>query len=331
MPINGVELSMKALMARSPIGLFAFSETGELLYYKLWNPKQALDRFLSKEIDRDFAANLSGYMIEESPKAYALLRKSFREYAKSLGFSKDDQDLNEFLSSFSIGLSKRSLIGTIGRDRLIVQSVRSLDDLTKAVNVFLERLYEWFSLHYPEMKNVNVKDLVMKHGRRENFPGFKSSTGVDLNEEDEKAVIEFAKAIDNLEKEKKALEKYVSSAMRETAPNFAALVDPLLAARLVASAGSLEKLARMPASTIQLLGAEKALFRHLHQKGKSPKYGIIYNSPLIQNAPGEQKGKIARILSSKLMLAARIDYYSGRDESEKMRRELDEEIKRVRQ
>lgn len=320
---------MKALVARSPIGLFAFGEDGSLLYYKLWTPKTALEKYLAKDLDKDFASSLSGYKLEESPHAYVMLGKSLRDYAKSLGFVKDDGELNEFLSSFSIALSKRGLMGAIGRDRLIVQSVRSLDDLSRSINVFLERLYEWFSLHYPEMKNVNVKDIVMKCGRRENIPGFKSSTGVDLSEEDQKALKEFAQTVDTLEKEKKELEKYVASAMRDVAPNFSALADPLLGARLIAVAGSLEKIARMPASTIQLLGAEKALFRHLHQKGKSPKYGIIYNSHLIQNAPNEHKGKIARILSSKLMLAARIDYYSGRNDAEKMKKDLDEEIRNV--
>ena len=324
-------LESKALIARSPIGLFAFGEDGRLLYYKVFSKTAALDKFLAKELDKDFIAGLSGYKIEESPRAAMLLRKDFREFAKSLGFAKDDLELNRFLSEFSIALSKRSLIGEIGRDRLIVQSIRSLDDMTRAANVFLERLYEWFSLHYPEIKNVNVKETVMKFGRRENIPGFKSSTGVDLDEEDEKAVREFAFAIDTLEKQKKNLEKYLAGAMKETAPNLSALVDPLLAARLLAAAGSLEKLARMPASTVQLLGAEKALFRHLHQKGRSPKYGIIYNSPLIQGASNEQKGKVARILSSKLMLAARIDFYSGRDDSEKMLRELNEEIRKVKQ
>lgn len=318
----------KALTAKSPIGMFAFAENGELIYYKLWDAKNALEKFLSKNLDEDFVSGLSGYDIDESSTAYRFLRNNFREYAKSLA-SMSDIELNEFLSSFSIALSKRGLVGAISRDRLIVQSVRSLDDLTKAINVFLERLYEWFSLHYPEMKNVNVKDLVFKHGRRENMPGFKGSVGVDFTEEDEKSVVEFAKTIGELENQKKILERYISSVMKQVAPNFSALVDPLLAARLVAAAGSLEKLARMPASTIQLLGSEKALFRHLHGKGRSPKYGIIYNSPLIQNASSEQKGKVARILSSKLMMAARIDFYSGRDETEKLRKELSNEIKRL--
>jgi len=112
-----------------------------------------------------------------------------------------------------------------------------------------------------------------KMGHRENVSGFKSSVGVDIGEADEKALREFAYTIQNLNREKAEMEKYVASAMKEVARNFSSLIDPLLGARLMALAGSLEKLSRMPASTIQLLGAEKALFRHLHEKGKSPKYG----------------------------------------------------------
>lgn len=318
---------MKALVARSPIGLFAFGEGGELIYYTLWTKGNTIDRFLSKELDKEFISALAGYTLIEPAGAYELLRKNFREYAKSLA-GMSDAELNEFLSSFFIAWSRQRLLGAINRDRLLVQSIRSLDDLARAMNVFLERLYEWYSLHYPEMKNANIIGLITKYKRRENMPGFRNSVGVDLTEEDEKALVEFAITIENLENQKKSMEKYISLAMEEIAPNFSSLVDPLLAGRLLAAAGSLEKLARMPASTIQLLGAEKALFRHLHSKGKSPKYGIIYNSPLIQNAPYEQKGKAARLLASKLMMAARIDYYSGRFE-EKLKKELHEELRRL--
>lgn len=322
---------MKALMAKSPIGMFAFSENGQLLYYKLWQKGNAIDNFLSRQIDNDFTSNLSGYQIVENDSAYSMLRKNIREYANSLGFVKNDTELNEFLSSFSVALSKRRLQGFIGRDRLIVQAVRTLDDLTRSINVFMERLYEWYSLHYPEMKNVNIVDLIAKHGRRDNVPGFRASVGVDLEEDDEKALKDYAETIRSLEKQKKDLEKYVTTAVTSVAPNFSSLIDAVLAARLLAAAGSLEKLARMPASTIQLLGAEKALFRHLKQKGKSPKYGLIYNSQLIQNASNEHKGKVARILSSKLMLAARIDYFSGRNESQKMKKEMMDDIEKVKQ
>ena len=319
----------KALVARSPIGLFAFAESGELLYYKLFPQKNALEKFFYN-LDSDFLSNLSGYTVVESDEAYRLLRKQFRDYAKNL-CNMDDKQLNEFLSSFSIALSKHNLQGVVGRDRLIVQAVRSLDDLTRAVNVFIERIYEWYSLHYPEMKNSNVAELIAKYGRRENIPGFKSTTGVDLADSDEASLRNFAMMILYLLEEKKKLEKYIEISMRETARNFSSLVDPVLAARLIASAGSLERLARMPASTIQLLGAEKALFRHLQKQGKSPKYGLLYNSSLIQSAPNEHKGKIARVISSKLMLAARIDYYSGRDDAEKLKKDMMDEINKVLQ
>lgn len=319
---------MKALVAKSPLGMFAFSENGELLYYKLWDRKNSLEKFLSKEADKDFVAGLAGYTLAESDQAYRLLRKHFRDYAKNL-CGMTDQELNNFLSEFSASVSKRRLQGVIGRDRLIGQAVRSLDDIARTANVFVERLYEWYSLHYPEIKNVNIADVVCKYGSRENIPGFKQSIGVTLSEEDEAALKNFAMIIRQLDEEKKKLEKYIESSMKEIAYNLSSLVDPVLAARLLSAAGSLERLARMPASTIQLLGAEKALFRHLHNKGRSPKYGIIYNAGIIQNASNEQKGKIARILSAKLMMAARIDYFSGRKE-DKLKKELQEEVGKVK-
>ena len=99
--------------------------------------------------------------------------------------------------------------------------------------------------------------------------------------------------------------------------------------RLIALAGGLEKLAKMPSSTVQLLGAEKALFRHLKGEGKSPKFGIIFSHTLIQNAPKEMKGKVARLIAAKLSLAARIDNFSKEDRGEELREELDEQVKKA--
>ncbi len=316
----------KAFLARSPLGFFAFDPAGKLLFYEIFTD---VGRFLARQIDRDFLKKLPDYEIKEDPKAYTFLRKHIREYARNFA-NLNDAQFNELLTKFSIELSTRRLVGATGRDKLIVQAVRSLDDLTKTINVFSERLYEWYSLHYPEMKNVNVTDLVAKHGKRENFPSFKSSTGVPLNEADELALRKYAYTIQNLSRDKRDLENYIKNSMHEVAKNLCALTDPLLAARIMAYAGSLEKLARMPASTIQLLGAEKALFRHLHTRGKSPKYGLLFNSILIQRAKNEHKGKVARILSSKLMMAVRIDFYSGRDDTEKLKKELKEEIEAIK-
>ena len=315
------------LLARSPIGIFVF-DNDELLYYRLFskNPEKALEEFVSLH-ENEIKAVLRKDVIE-SPTAYSLLRKHFREYAKSLGFAESDAELNSFLSRFAYLLSKRKLATAISRDRLLIQSSNAAEDVSRAMNLFLERLYEWFSLHYPEVKNKDLAERVMTNRRRENFPGFSSSVGVDITKADEEMLVEFATVIQNLAEEKERMENYVKSFAKEIAPNISSLVDPMLAAKLIAHAGSLEKLARMPASTLQLIGAEKALFRHLKKKGKSPKYGIIFNTPYIQNALPEKKGKAARILASKLMQAARIDYYSGRVE-EKLKKELDEEMKRI--
>jgi len=315
------------LLARSPIGIFVF-DNDELLYYRLFskNPEKALEEFVSLH-ENEIKAVLRKDVIE-SPTAYALLRKHLREYAKSLGFAESDAELNSFLSRFAYLLSKRKLATAISRDRLLIQSSNAAEDVSRAMNLFLERLYEWFSLHYPEVKNKDLAERVMTNRRRENFPGFSSSVGVDITKADEEMLVEFATVIQNLAEEKERMENYVKSFAKEIAPNISSLVDPMLAAKLIAHAGSLEKLARMPASTLQLIGAEKALFRHLKKKGKSPKYGIIFNTPYIQNALPEKKGKAARILASKLMQAARIDYYSGRVE-EKLKKELDEEMKRI--
>jgi nucleolar protein 56 len=317
------------LFAQSPIGIFVFSPKGDLIYYKLFsrNPARAVDEFLAAS-EKDVKQHVDGELVE-GPAGYQILRQNFREYAKSLGFAENDMQLNEFLSSFGYLLSKKRLAGLITKDRLLVQAVNAFDDLGRVVNLFYERLYEWFSLHYPEIKSTkNLAEKIIEYGRRENFPEFRESTGIELSDKDEEILIAFATTLQNLIEEKERLENYVAMTVREIAPNLSSLVDPILAARLIAQAGSLEKLSRMPASTIQLLGAEKALFRHLHKKGKSPKFGIIFTSSAIQNASADRKGKAARILASKLMLASRIDYYSGRYE-EKLRKELDEELKKL--
>lgn len=317
---------MKALVAKSPIGIFAFSEKGDIIYFRLGKPgpEKAMD-LISKPIDSEFISELRDYEIKETPEAHRLLRKHIREYAKDLGFVETDEQYNDFMKNFSIMLSKKKLHGSIGRDKLIIQASNSIEDIKRTESLFLERFYEWYSLHYPEMKNRDY-EKVIKYGRRENFPDFTESVGAEMTDSDETAVREFALIIKDMREKRAALEKYIRSSVQEICPNVSALIDSLLAAKLLSMSGSLEKLSRMPASTIQLLGAEKALFRHLHQRGKSPKFGIIFMDPHIQNAPEEKRGKIARILSAKLMLAARIDYYSGRNESEKLLRELNEEI-----
>lgn len=316
-------------MTLSPIGIFAFSDTGALLHYELFTPDPVrVAEQLQNPIPERFRAELSSYTIVEDETAKKQIRTHLREYAVDLGFVPDVVKLNEFLHDLGILLSKQAMGSAIQRDKLLIQAVQSLDDLSETLNMFYERMYEWFSLHYPEVA-VEKKALVEQiatYGNRKDFPHFTSSLGVELTPSDQAILQEVAASLLLLAETRQHLEQYIKEATHELMKNVAALIDPLLATRLLAIAGSIEKLAKMPSSTIQLLGAEKALFRHLKKKGKSPKYGILYNSAQIQQAPDAVRGKVARILSAKLMIAARIDFYSGRDDTVRLVQEMKQEL-----
>ncbi len=313
---------MKSHIAKCPLGLFAFEESGKLTYYKLFDkdPRKALEQFNSNS--DDFKKEALG---EETDLGLKFLREQFR-FLSTLMFE-TKKELNEFLSVFYTNLSKQRLRGSVHRDKILIQAFNALDDVNRAANIFTERITELFTLHYPEASRKSIVKEIVQYGSRENFPSFSESTGVEITENDKEAISNFAKSIIELEKEKKDLEKYVRSTTKELMPNTSSIMDELLALRLLARAGSMEKMARMSSSTIQLLGAEKALFRHLKNQGKSPKFGIIFMDSRIQNS--KDQGKVARILSSMIMKTIRIDFYSGRDNSKEILKELNNNLRNV--
>ncbi len=317
---------MKLYVAKTPIGIFALSENGEVIKYKIYkNPVDAASQ-ISLPIPDDFLSTIKGDIVQ-GEKADSIMRKHFRKIALK-HFS--DEQLNEFISNFAIALSRKAMHGIIEMDKFIIQSSNALEDLKHIENLLLERFTEWYRLHYPESKASHKELLgyVLKHGRREKFPGFEKSVGVNITEEDEKIILDYAGMIQKVIDQRKKKEEYLKKRVPEILPNLSSIIDAILAARLVAAAGSLEKLAKMPSSTIQLLGAEKALFRHLKKKGKAPKYGLLFNDTRISSAPESKRGKIARIISAKLAVAARIDYYSKRLE-ERLKKDLENDLKKV--
>jgi nucleolar protein 56 len=196
-----------------------------------------------------------------------------------------------------------------GRDAYLMQAVKALDDMNEAFNVTSERLVEWYGIHYPEhhMRPIELIGYIIEYGA-----GSEASTmGAPMMGEDVDAIQGVAQAARTILRQRKALEDYINKVMQEIAPNLSNVLGPLLGARLIARAGSLEKLARMPASSIQVMGAGEALFKHLRSGTPSPKHGLIYKHPLISGAPKKARGKIARMLAGKAAIAARMDYYSG--------------------
>jgi nucleolar protein 56 len=154
--------------------------------------------------------------------------------------------------------------------------------------------------------------------------------GAELRDVDLGIIKTLATSIDNLYKTRKELEDYVATVMEEVAPNVSSLVGPLVGARLISLAGSLKELARKPSSTVQVFGAEKALFRSLKTGADPPKHGIIYRVSEVHSAAYWQRGKIARALAGKLSIAARIDAYSDKNVGSTLRDDFLERVEEIK-
>jgi len=282
------------------------------------------------------------------------MQEKMGEVGVEVGFLKEPTEIKRWMREVTIELSKiRIKKATEKRDLLVVQAVHALDDLDQTLNLFSSRLREWYGIHFPELSRLidrheTYARLVYTFGRRENFTvdrlekeGFPrnkaaqifeaamASMGADLEDTDIEQMKRNAKDILQLYETRARLEKYLDEIMDEVAPNLKALAGSSLGARLIALAGGLENLAKMPASTVQVLGAEKALFRSLRTGAKPPKHGVIFQHSLVFRAKKWLRGKIARALAGKLSIAARTDAFTGNYIGDKLRDELMERIKEI--
>ncbi|RLJ02880.1 MAG: C/D box methylation guide ribonucleoprotein complex aNOP56 subunit [Candidatus Aenigmatarchaeota archaeon] len=342
------------------IGIFALNREKRIVAYSLFpkDPEEVLRRLKDvkegrriKELE-DVLTELMNLRVEnivtdipfkdenfhiefkKDLKVGAELRRNLRDIAVKVGFAKNHEEFTRFLSKVQILRTREKIRRSVKKDKVAIQAISALDELNDISNRFIERLREWYGLHYPEL-GKKVKDhekyskLVSEKGHRENFEDFKGSMGIDLDEPDIEAVKEHATVTYGIYLLRKRLSDYVEEVMNEVAPNTSYLIGPHLAARLLALAGSLEKLAKMPSSTIQLLGAEKALFRHMKGKGRPPKHGILYHHPSVINSPKDRRGKIARIIASKIAIATKTDFYTGEFRGKEYREDMEKKIKEV--
>uniref|UniRef100_A0A182JA10 Nucleolar protein 56 n=1 Tax=Anopheles atroparvus TaxID=41427 RepID=A0A182JA10_ANOAO len=222
-------------------------------------------------------------------------------------------------------------------DNMIIQSIALLDQLDKDINTFAMRIREWYSYHFPELvKIVNDNYLFAKTAHfikdrksltQESLEGLeailmdaekaqavidasKMSMGMDISVIDLLSIEMFANRVVKLSDYRQELAGYLQSKMHAVAPNLQVLIGDQVGARLISKAGSLTNLAKYPASTVQILGAEKALFRALKTKSNTPKYGLLFNSPFIARANAKNKGRISRYLANKCTIASRIDCFA---------------------
>jgi len=251
------------------------------------------------------------------------------------GFAEDENDAMEKLREFAIQLSS-SKVSEVSEspDLHIIQAINTLDETDKIINSISSRLREWYGLHFPELDNlidsINGYSQIVLSGKRESmskkdfekagFPESKvemlslvkeKSRGGKITDKNLAIVQTLANQILELFDLRNSIEEHVNEQMNEQAPNISAILGTAVGARILARAGSLKRLACMPASTIQVLGAEKALFRSLKTGSNPPKHGILFQHAIVHAAPRWQRGKMARTIAAKAAIAARVDVYKG--------------------
>ena len=294
--------------------------------------------------------------VSKPSKAGEMLRANMERFAIETGFVNNPEEFSLWMHSLAVEMAKLRVKGAVEkRDLIIAQAIQTLDDLDKAINLFMGRAREWYGIHFPELDRLVDKHetyirLVLKLGTRENFVTEKleeeeipkskaeqiakiaeASMGADIGEADLTQIQALCKSITNLYQLRQSLENYLDKAMEEIAPNIKALAGSLLGARLIAIAGGLTNLAKRPASTIQVLGAEKALFRSLKTGTRPPKHGILFQHAYLHDAKRWHRGKIARALAGKLAIAARIDAFGGRCAGEELKANLERRIEEIRE
>lgn len=222
-----------------------------------------------------------------------------------------------------------------GRDFHIQKASRLIEDFDELFNLLSEHAREWHSTYFPELnevvqehepflrivsqvtekKNYSKENLLKAYNNEkkaiEIIKALKESMGSDLSIEDLKQIKALAENALSIKKQRNELESYLEKIMQDYCPNIKGIAGPLIGAKLLSQGHGLKRMALMPSSTIQLLGAEKALFKHLRTGSKPPKYGILFQHPLVREGKPWHKGKIARALAAKISIAAKQDYFGS--------------------
>lgn len=306
---------------------------------------------------------LISYLRNNGINVYVMPSEKIRDISKhkliyliQAGFAENEYDAHMQLRQFALDFSS-SKVRRISEklDLHISQSINALDELDKIINVIGARLREWYGLHFPELdyliQNIfTYAEIVKLSGNRNNIDlnmlenlGIESkradmilvavqrSKGGDILEENLSIIKKLANEVIMQTELRKILAHQIEEMMEKIAPNIKELLTATVGARLMAKAGSLQKLSVMPASTIQIIGAEKALFRSLKTGAPPPKHGILFQHPILHSAPKWQRGKMARAIASKLAIAARIDLFRNGEKDLHISEQLNKRIAEIQE
>ncbi|ERH07869.1 MAG: rRNA biogenesis protein Nop56/Nop58 [Halonotius sp. J07HN4] len=236
--------------------------------------------------------------------------------AVDAGFATDTDDYYEQLHTATVDAAREAVTERQrADDQQLLHAVRAMDDANRTANELAERCTEWAATAFDDVET--------------GIEGARTLAAHEPTDPVEERIVALATRIDHLADEGEELRGFIERLAPEVAPNLAEMAGPVLAARLIALAGGLDSLAKKPSGTVQVLGAEDALFAHLAGRGSSPKHGIIYTHPAVNSTRPADRGSAARALAGKLTIAARIDHYSG-DMRPGIHDELDDRMETIR-
>jgi len=311
--------------------------------------------FDNKKLESLTSENL-GYetLFKRNSVEHKAFRLNLEENLKKIGIKKTSEEILSQYKRVSSELTRRKVSQASGHsDNIITQIITVLDVIKKSISLFSSHLREWYGLHFPELTdkiiddNIVMANLISTLGSRVNFTfenlkrnGLVNENKIKILEQyalesmganiDLTIIQNYAEQIISLDTYRQELEIYLEDLMKKAAPNINALIGSLIGAKLIAKAGGLQKLAYMPASRIQLLGAEKALYRFLKTGEKRPKHGLIFQWNQIRSAKPIIRGNIARVVSGKIGIAAKVDYFDGEYIANTLVKEIEEKIEEIK-
>jgi nucleolar protein 56 len=313
------------------LGTFVFSQNLQIREKILFSDKKAFENHaLLKE----------GSLLDSEKKFLERFKNivNLRENPDEKILERVFEVLDEYESEFykkNIFITRAQISESVSEDLLIIQSSNSIEEINKTINLLVKRLREWYSYILPEVEekiedHAHFAELILSKSRAQLVKDFsvENSMGKELGQKDMQAVMALARTITGLFAEKSGKENYLEELMKRNCPNITEVAGYHIGARLISIAGSLRNIIMMPSSTVQLLGAEKALFRHMVNKNsKPPKHGIIHEHPLLQKAKKQDRGKVARTLADKILLAAKVDFFKGEFIGTKIKKEMEEKFR----
>jgi len=270
---------------------------------------------------------------------YIELIRGIRSQLENLVSGLTSQELQAMSLGLAHSMSRYTLKFSADKvDIMVVQAVSLLDDIDKELNNYAMRLKEWYSWHFPELSRIvsdNIVyakcvkligeklhtpdvvfgDLIPEELQAEVREAAELSMGTEMTTDDLDHILYLCDQVIALAEYRVSLAEYLKNRMTAIAPNLTVLVGELVGARLIAHAGSLVNLAKHPSSTVQILGAEKALFRAMRMKSDTPKYGLLYHASMVGQASTKVKGKISRSLAAKCSLSVRVDALGDQTEA----------------